>query len=131
MAAAALAVVLLLLFVVQPRRPWRPNTKKLRNSNVILITIDTLRWDYVSLYGRKARTPTLDGLAEEGVWFKRCIAQTPLTLPSHTTILSGTYPLNHRVTDNSGLRVPDRLDLISEVFRTAVLPPPLLSGAMS
>jgi len=118
MAAPVLVILLVLFLVFQPRWQARLNKKKLKNLNVILITIDTLRWDYVSLYeGRKAHTPTLDRLAEEGVWFKNCIAQTPLTLPSHTTILSGTYPLNHLVTDNSGLQVPDRLNLISEILR--------------
>jgi len=119
MAAPVLVILILLFLVFQPRWQARLNNKKkLKNLNVILITIDTLRWDYVSLYeGRKAYTPTLDRLAEEGVWFKNCIAQTPLTLPSHATILSGTYPLNHLVTDNSGLQVPDQLNLISEILR--------------
>ena len=73
----------------------------LKNLNVILITIDTLRADYVSAYKNgNADTPALDALAKEGVLFERCIAQTPLTLPSHTTILSGTFPLFHRVRDN-------------------------------
>jgi arylsulfatase A-like enzyme/Tfp pilus assembly protein PilF len=85
--------------------------------HVILISIDTLRADYVSAYQQgNAQTPHLDKLAEEGMLFNRCIAQTPLTLPSHASMLSGTYPLHHLVRDNGGLQVPQQLDLVSEVL---------------
>ena len=89
----------------------------LRGLNVILITVDTLRADYVSAYGGRAQTPHIDSLAREGVVFDRCIAQTPLTFPAHVTIMSGTYPLHHRVRDNGGIAVPDELELISETLR--------------
>ncbi len=92
--------------------------EKLKKLNVILITIDTLRASHVGIYGRgKAKTPNLDKLAEEGAYFKKCITQTPLTLPSHTTILSGTYPLYHKVRDNGGFIVPQKLTLISEILK--------------
>jgi arylsulfatase A-like enzyme/predicted Zn-dependent protease len=90
----------------------------LRNLNVILITIDTLRADHVGAYGKgRASTPHLDRLAREGALFERCIAQTPLTLPSHATLLSGTYPLHHQVRDNGASLVPPELTLLSEVLK--------------
>jgi arylsulfatase A-like enzyme/Tfp pilus assembly protein PilF len=89
----------------------------LRDLNVILITVDTLRADHVSAYGDRARTPHIDRLADEGVVFERCISQTPLTLPAHVSLLSGTYPLHHRVRDNGGLAVPEELELVSETLR--------------
>ncbi len=92
--------------------------RQLRQLNVILITIDTLRSDHLGCYGKRlVDTPNLDRLAAEGVRFERCIAQTPLTLPSHTTILSGTYPLFHQVRDNGGFLVPQELTLISETLK--------------
>lgn len=92
--------------------------KHLKKLNVILITLDTLRVDFVSAYGKgMANTPYMDRVAEEGVLFETCIAQTPLTLPSHTTILSGTYPLYHQVRDNGGFLVPESLELISETLQ--------------
>jgi arylsulfatase A-like enzyme/predicted Zn-dependent protease len=92
--------------------------KRLSTLNVILVTIDTLRADDVSAYGKgRADTPNLDRLAGEGVLFEHCIAQVPFTLPSHTTILSGAYPLYHRVRDNSGFMVPERLTLVSEMLK--------------
>ncbi len=97
---------------------YKIKRKKLKSLNVILITIDTLRASHVSIYGRgKANTPNLDKLAREGAYFKKCITQTPLTLPSHTTILSGTYPLYHKVRDNGGFIVPPQLTLISETLK--------------
>jgi len=89
------------------------NSPRRSELNVILITIDTLRADYVGAYGGRTRTPSLDRLAADGVVFERCVSQTPLTLPSHTTILSGTYPLHHGVRDNGGFLVPDELELIA------------------
>src|SRR5712691_12043022 len=61
--------------------------------NVVLITIDTVRADRVGCYGyRHASTPNLDALAREGVLFQTVVASVPLTLPSHCSILTGTYP---------------------------------------
>jgi len=75
--------------------------------NVVLITIDTLRADRVGCYGYKqGRTPTLDGLARQGVLFRTVVAPTPLTLPSHCSILTGTYPMAHGVRDNVGYTLP-------------------------
>src|SRR5262249_15794511 len=71
-----------------------------RNANVILITIDTLRADYLSCYGqKKISTPQIDRLAARGVRFSQAIAQIPLTTPSHACILTGTYPQVHKVRD--------------------------------
>jgi arylsulfatase A-like enzyme/predicted Zn-dependent protease len=112
-----LALLLTLLALWPLLRHWQQQ-RRLRNLNVILITIDTLRADYVGAYGAgRANTPTLDALASEGVRFNHCIAQTPLTLPSHTSILSATYPLFHRVRDNGAFRVPQTLPLVSEVLQ--------------
>jgi arylsulfatase A-like enzyme len=73
--------------------------------NVLLITIDTLRADALSSYGGPARTPTLDRLAATGARFTFAHAHAVVTLPSHTTILSGLLPYEHGMRDNSGFRV--------------------------
>ena len=92
--------------------------KQLKNLNVILFTLDTLRADFVSAYEKgKADTPNIDRIADEGVLFENCISQTPLTLPSHTSILSASYPLYHQVRDNGGFLVPESLEFISEVLK--------------
>src|SRR5581483_10931386 len=62
--------------------------------NLIVITIDTLRADHLGCYGYKQiRTPNIDALAGEGFRFEHAFAVVPVTLPSHTTIFTGTYPM--------------------------------------
>jgi arylsulfatase A-like enzyme/Flp pilus assembly protein TadD len=111
---ALLALVLLLRPVVARQRLLR----QLPRCNVILLTLDTLRADHLSCYDAgRVQTPHLDALAAAGTLFEKCITQTPLTLPAHTSILSGTYPLYHQVRDNGGFLVPDRLELVSETLQ--------------
>ena len=74
--------------------------------NVLLITIDTLRADALSVYGGAAVTPAIDRLATGGVRFDFAHAHAVLTLPSHASILTGQYPFQHGVRDNSGYRLP-------------------------
>src|SRR5437867_4131668 len=63
--------------------------------NVLLVTIDTLRGDALSSYGGPARTPNIDAIAGAGVRFSFAHAQAVVTLPSHASILTGTYPFQH------------------------------------
>lgn len=70
-------------------------------AHVLLITFDTTRADYVGFAsGREGLTPMLDAMAERGVWFPTCLTPQPLTLPSHTSIMTGLYPFSHGVTYN-------------------------------
>jgi arylsulfatase A-like enzyme/Flp pilus assembly protein TadD len=86
--------------------------------NVILVTIDTLRADHLRCYGYRAvETPTLDGLAQDGIRFAQAISECPITLPSHCSILTGTYPLYHGVRDNSGYRLPQAQLTLAEVLK--------------
>jgi choline-sulfatase len=69
---------------------------------VILISIDTLRADHLSSYGyRKIRTPNIDSFAQHGTIFAQVNAQIPLTLPSHTSLFTSTYPLENGVEENA------------------------------
>jgi choline-sulfatase len=69
--------------------------------NVVLVTMDTARRDRFGCYGdADARTPTVDALAATGVRFADAVTSVPLTLPSHTTLLTGLYPTSHGVHDN-------------------------------
>src|SRR5207237_1587179 len=63
-------------------------------TNVVIITIDTLRADHLGCYGYKhIRTPNIDALAADGLRFERAYTVVPVTLPSHTVIFTGTYPM--------------------------------------
>ena len=68
--------------------------------DVFLITVDTLRADHVHCYGYvNVETPTLDGLAKDGVRFAQAFTPSPITNTSHATILTGLLPSTHSVTD--------------------------------
>lgn len=82
--------------------------------NIVLVTLDTTRADRIGSMGDPtARTPTLDSLAERGAIFERCFASAPLTLPSHTTILTGLDPSRHGVRNN-GERVAPEVETVAE-----------------
>ena len=64
--------------------------------NLLLITLDTTRADHLGCYGdTAARTPNLDQLARDGVRFAQCVCSCPLTLPSHTSLMTGVNPYVH------------------------------------
>jgi arylsulfatase A-like enzyme/Flp pilus assembly protein TadD len=87
-------------------------------TNVVLITIDTVRADHIGCYGAKnIETPTLDGLARDGVVFERAISQVPLTWPSHAVILTGTYPFQNGVQDFTGQPLDPRFRSVAQVFK--------------
>ena len=73
--------------------------------NVLIITIDTLRADAIGAAGGPARTPTIDALAARGIRFTFAHAHAVVTLPSHASILTGRYPFEHGVRENSGFRL--------------------------
>jgi arylsulfatase A-like enzyme len=83
--------------------------------NVLLISIDTLRADWLSCYGNEhLKTENIDGLAERGVLFSRAFANTSTTLPSHTNILLGVTPPYHGVHDNSSFVVREEFLTLAE-----------------
>jgi hypothetical protein len=99
-----------LLFLSAGEKPDRPN--------FVLITIDTWRADYLSASGSgRVQTPFLDGLAKEGSYLKRVDAPTPLTTPSHASILTGLYPKNHGIRDNSHFRLRESVRTMAQLFK--------------
>ena len=87
----------------------------LRGANVLLVTLDTTRADRIGCYGHAgAETPTLDGLARDGVLFERCVTPTAYTLPSHASILTGRYPAYHGVRLNGGVALADVQTTLAE-----------------
>ena len=94
-----------------------PAAPKIR-PNVILITIDTVRADHLGCYGAKdIQTPTLDGLARDGIVFERAISQVPLTWPSHAVILTGLYPFQNGVQDFTGQPLEPRFRSVAQSFK--------------
>ena len=72
-----------------------------RHPSLVLITLDTVRADHLGCYGdRQAVTPWLDRLAGEGARFANVSSAVPLTLPSHTSLLTGLLPPHHGLRNN-------------------------------
>ena len=83
--------------------------------SVLLVTLDTTRADRIGAYGfPKAGTHVLDSLARNGVRFANAYCSTPLTLPSHCSILTGTYPLRHKVRNNGAYYLADEAVTLAE-----------------
>jgi arylsulfatase A-like enzyme/Flp pilus assembly protein TadD len=76
------------------------------NYNVVLITLDTLRADHLRCYGYDAiETPNIDRIAAQSARFTQAFTPVPITLPAHTSLLTGMYPLATGVHDFVGNRV--------------------------
>jgi arylsulfatase len=107
-----------------------------RTSGVILIILDAVRADHLSCYGYERETsPILDSLAGSGVLFERCQAQSPWTLPSCASIISGLSVRSHGTLtrDRNTYRLDPEMPTIAGVlsgegFSTAgIVNNPLLS----
>ncbi len=94
-----------------------PNGLAPGDLNVLLITLDTTRADRLGCYGaRGVETPNLDALAARGTRFSRAVAPVPLTLPSHTSLMTAELPGMHGVRDNGGFRVGAEKLTLAEVL---------------
>ena len=114
-------VFVVVLFVSSGCSETKPaaDLRPIPRQNVLLITIDTLRADALGCYGGKAATPTIDRIASDGVRFAFAHAHAVVTLPSHASILTGQYPFQHGVRDNSGYRLPDGARTMATLLKAA------------
>jgi arylsulfatase A-like enzyme/Tfp pilus assembly protein PilF len=86
--------------------------------NVLVITLDTTRADALGTYGsRTGASPNLDRVAADAVVFESATAPAPLTLPSHTSLFTGTFPPYHGVRENGSNNVPESVVTLAELFR--------------
>lgn len=67
-----------------------------QSCDIVLITLDTTRADHLGCYGYfRDTSPNIDAFGRECILFERCFAPMATTLPSHTSLLTGVYPLEH------------------------------------
>ncbi len=72
-----------------------------KRPNMLLVTLDTVRADHVGCYGyKRATTPTIDRLAQQGTTFTRAFSNIPWTTPSHFCFLTGAHVARHGSRDN-------------------------------
>jgi len=85
--------------------------------NVVFITIDTLRADHLGCYGySRVETPNIDDLARAGVRFSHAFTPVPITLPAHTAIFTGSFPMATGMHDFSGNKVPANAMTLARVL---------------
>jgi choline-sulfatase len=124
---AAVALALLVWFWTRPPRSdveARAAVSRLKPApgeiNVVMVTLDTTRADRLGCYGfRGIETPTIDGLARDGVLFEHATATVPLTFPSHSSIFTGLVPPHHGVRDNGGFFLDDAKVTLAERLHEA------------
>jgi len=86
--------------------------------NVIVISIDTCRADYLSSYGFSlGTTPNIDTIAQEGMLCERVVSPLPFTLPAHCSMLTGMIPLYHGVLDNGFFTLDKRNVTLAEILK--------------
>lgn len=112
--AALLALVALVALASQHfgllsrPKPW----------NVVLVTFDTTRADRLESYGNsRIKTPTLNRLAAEGYRFSNAMSVAPITAPSHSSILTGLYPMAHGFRDNGLFVLGDEQITLPEILK--------------
>jgi arylsulfatase A-like enzyme len=94
-----------------PPRPLIP-------TNVVIVTIDTLRADRIGVYGAKnVETPRIDQLARDGAWAVNATVHAPLTRPSHVSLFTGRYPAEHGIRDNVSPPLGRDVPVLAEVFQ--------------
>src|SRR5687768_4006189 len=93
--ATLICTITLLLSVLTP------HNASSRQPNVVFVLTDDQRWDTVSLNPRsQVKTPNIDRLGREGVYFRNAFCTTSLCSPSRASILSGLYGHSHGVLNN-------------------------------
>lgn len=96
-------LAILLGLIVAGCRPKTSVTSVPAGTPIVLISIDTLRADHLPAYGYNGvATPAIDALRQDAVLFEHAYSHTPLTLPSHTALLTGLLPSVTGVRDNVG-----------------------------
>lgn len=111
---AALGLCLFLTFALfaQAQTPAGAQTP------VVIVTLDTTRADRLGIYGyAQAKTPNLDSFARQGALFEQAITPVPITLPAHSSLFTGTYPLFHGVREFATTRLSSDLTTLAEIFR--------------
>jgi arylsulfatase A-like enzyme len=94
-----------------PHRPGGPD--------VIVVSIDSLRFDHLGCYGyRKTTSPTIDRLAREGARCETAVSTTSWTLPAHAALFTGLCDSTHGLVGN-GMRLAESARTVAAVFREA------------
>jgi len=116
---AAILVVVFVALACASCSPKQPEAEAAPSRpSILLVTLDTTRADSLGFETDAVETPALDELAARGVRFSQAWTTAPMTLPAHTSILTGLYPSQHGIHENSRFLDDDRF-LLAERLRDA------------
>ncbi len=94
--------------------PSEPTESVAERPNILLITVDTLRPDHLSIYGyTKHTTPNIDELARQGAVFDNAYCNVTWTTPSMATTLTGLLPTQHGLRSTFE-RLPEDIETVAE-----------------
>lgn len=95
----------------------RPVTRKPAPQNVIIVLVDTLRADHMSLYGyHRETTPFIDQIAAGSVVFERARSQSSCTFPSVNSLMTSRYPGVFTQQEKGQLGIPAEYPAIAEIL---------------
>lgn len=115
---------LVLALRAAPARPEQMQRGSDGPPPVILISVDTLRADHLSCYRyTHLDTPHIDSLERGGTLFEEISSQAPITLPSHVSLFTSTYPFANGIRENAQVLAPGAVTLATVLaakgYRTA------------
>ena len=88
--------------------------------NVLLVSVDTLRADFVHAYGfEQPDTPNMDALAARGALFEEAFAAATLTAPAHASIMTSRWARHHSIGTRNGETRLEGAVTLAEAFRKA------------
>ena len=104
----------------QDPAPARPDAPPAARPSIVLFTLDTTRADHLGSYGcAAAKTPRLDALAKSAVRFESARTTCPITLPAHSSMMTGLAPFRHGVRDNAGFRLDEANATLAELLHAS------------
>ena len=104
-------------FVLEKRETRQTVPSSPDTPNVVLIVMDTLRWDRLSCYGHEpGTTPHLDSLAERGLLYENAYATSNWTWPSTASILTGLHPETHGVLEDGSCYLHQQVESLPELL---------------
>jgi arylsulfatase A-like enzyme/Tfp pilus assembly protein PilF len=96
---------------------YNPGAADRPRPDVVFITIDTLRADHLGCYGDiHIETPNIDALARSSARFANAYTPVPITLPAHTAIFTGSFPMGTGMHDFSGNKLPANIPTLARVL---------------
>ena len=86
--------------------------------NILLITSDQQHFNTIGKFNPEIKTPNLDRLCDDGIYFDRAYTVNPTCTPTRSTIITGKYPSQHGAW-TLGTKLPESVHVIGEDFKAA------------